>query len=89
MRSKKKLWGICLEVYQKMYEAADPPLDFKQAMKDGITAKENWFMKYYLPTQKAEEILNKILKKHRCNTLEKRAINKEIWLGSSPSGVKK
>ena len=72
-----------------MYAAADPPLDFKQAVENGISAKPNWFMNYYLPVQKADEIFNRIVKKYKCDKQELRAINLEIWLGASPWGVKK
>ena len=70
MRSKKFLWKICEEIYTEMYKVADPPLDFHLAVKQGITAKPNWFMNYYLPAHEAEEIVNKIVKKYKCNKQE-------------------
>ena len=78
-----------MEIYRQMYKEAEPSLDFDKALKDGTTAKENWFMDYYLPTKHQEEIVDYWLKKHRCNTLERKMIRQEIWLGSSPNGLKR
>lgn len=89
MRSKKYLWEICMNIYQQMYREADPPLDFRQAIKDGITAEKNWFLKYYLPTKRQQEIVDFWCKKHKCSKIERKAIEYEIWLGSSPNGIKK
>ena len=89
MRSNHKLWEICEEIYQKMYKEADPPLDFRRAVKEGITAKQDWFQDHYLPTKRQQEIIDEIEKKHRCSTYEKRQIEMEVWLGSSPTAIKK
>lgn len=88
MRSKKFLYKICMEIYVQMYKEADPPLDFEQAIKDGITTKENWFMNYYLSTKRQEEIIVEIEEKYKCSREERRKIDGEIWLGCSPTGVK-
>jgi len=89
MRSSDYVWKICMEIYQKMYEETEPPLDFKQAIADGITSEPNWFMNYYLNMKRQKEIFDEVIKKYRCDKYEKRAINMEIWLGAAPTGVKK
>ena len=89
MRSNDYLWNICLEIYQRMYAEADPPLNFNAALSCGLTAKPDWFMNYYLPMERQVEIVEEVMKKYHCSRYEKRAINHEIWLGGSPNGYKK
>ena len=85
MKSNEKLWDICLEIYNKMYKEAKPSADFDKLMKLGITKKPNWFMKYFLPTEKQETILEKICKKYKLCEYEKRKIRTTVYLGSAPN----
>ncbi len=88
MRSKKYLWNLCMEIYREMYRQATPSADFDQLIKEGITKQPNWFMKYYLPSDKQQEIIDQICKEHRCDKHEKRRIETEVFLGCSPTSVK-
>ena len=87
MRSKKYLWKVCEEIYQQMYAEAEPPLDFHKAVKEGYTAKPNWFMNHYLNQERQLEIISEITKKHHCSKYEVNMISLEVFLGSAPSGV--
>ena len=81
--NKKEAWKICMKIYIEMYEESDPKADFKKLMKDGVTGKKGWFMKYYL----SEEAQTRITDKH-CNKLSSiwsNRIKTEINLGSSPN----
>lgn len=87
MRSNKYLMDICFEIYQKMYEEAEPPLDFYEALDAGYCSSPDWFMNHYLVMSRQREIFDNVTKKYRCNSFEKKQISFEIWLGSSPTGV--
>ena len=90
MRTDKYLWeNVCMNIYRQMYKEAEPFLDFDQAIKDGITKKNNWFLNYYLPSKRQVEIVDHWCKKYKCNKYERKKINMEIWLGCSPNGIKK
>ena len=89
MRSKKYLWNICLEIYKQLYKESEPSADFDDLMRRGITQKDNWFMDYYLPEERIKEIIDYWCKKHKCNRRERELIEFEIWLGCSPSSVKR
>lgn len=89
MRSDKYLWGVCMEIYRQMYKEAKPRADFDKLMKEGITAKLDWFMKYYLSQRRQEEIIGEICRKYKINKNEKKRIMFEVYLGCSPRGVKK
>ena len=77
-----------MEIYRQMYKEANPSANFDELIKVGETKKPDWFMKYYLPMERQEEILNEICKKHKCSKLERHQISKEIFLGCSPNSCK-
>ena len=89
MRSGEFLWKICLEIYRKMYQEADPVADFDKLVQLGVTKKENWFLDYYLPIERQIEIISEFCEKYRCNRREREAIEVEVLLGSAPSSVRR
>ena len=89
MRSGEFLWKICLEIYRKMYQEADPPANFDKLVQEGVTKKENWFLDYYLPMERQLEIIDEFFEKYRCNRREKEVIEVEVLLGSAPSSVRR
>ena len=89
-RSDKYLWDVCLEIYQRMYAEASPSLDFRKALDEGvITSKPDWFSNYYLDMERQKEIFDIVVKSHHCSRYEKKKIANEIWLGASPTSVRK
>lgn len=86
MRSDKYLWNICLEIYERMYQESEPHLDFRQAIKSGLTSREGWFLDYYLDQDRQGEIIEEFLTKYKCNKWEKKKIRTTVWLGCSPKG---
>ena len=89
MRSKEKLWEICMEIYRKMYKEAEPSADFDKIMESGEGKKKEFFMDYYLSEEREVEIIEEMLEKHRCNKLERNSIRKTVYLGSAPNSMKK
>ena len=89
MRSAEALWKICMEIYQRMYEEAVPPLDFEKAMSLGYTVEKDWFLNHFLDMDRQKEIFDSVTKKYGCSEVELRRIRMEIWLGCSPRGVLK
>jgi len=89
MRSNEYLWKICMEIYRQQYKEAEPSADFDKLIESGETRKPNWFMEYYLPQDRQQEIFDEIVKKYKCDKYEKRAISHEVWLGCSPTGFRK
>ena len=87
MRSKEYLWEIVLGIYREMYRKATPPADFDELRKKGIVRKKEWFMKYYLDEATQIKILDKYCK--GLSKLERHAVETTVWLGCSPTAVKK
>lgn len=71
----KKLMSIYEDVYK---ECGVNFHEIKEKNKDW------WFMEYYLPTKKQEEILNKHLRWVRSKYI-KNSISTNFWLGCSPT----
>ena len=84
----KKLWVICNEIYQELFKQAEPSADFDTMIQTGETKKADFFMRYYLPEKKQNEIIDTICKKHRLTTYHARKIRIEINLGCSPNSCK-
>lgn len=89
MVNDKKLWEICVEIYTKMYAEATPSADFDKLISSGEGKKPEWFLNYYLDRKRQEEIFDEIVKKHHLNKRDEHAVSKEVWLGCSPTAVKK
>ena len=80
---------IILEIYQELFKKSKPKGNFKEMMKSGETKKKEFFMNYYLDDDKQEEIIEKVLDKYKIKEQRRRAFRTEIFLGCSPTGVKK
>ena len=89
MRSNKYLWNICMSIYRQSYLEVEPSADFDVLVETKVVSKPNWFMDYYLPEDRMIEIVDEWCKKHRCSKHERDVINNEVWLGCSPTSVKK
>ena len=71
---------IIHKIYKALYKEAG--VDF-----DSIDKSEDFYMDYYVPQSKQDEIIEKHLK--RLTPLKKVAIRNSVNLGVSPVGVKK
>jgi hypothetical protein len=84
VRSDRFLWNVCMEIYRKMYREARPKANLDKLIKSGETQKPEWFMFYYLPKKRQEEIFEKVCRKYRLTKRERKAVSFEIHLGSAP-----
>ena len=89
MRKEATLWKYCVEVYNLMYSESTPSANFDKLWESGKTNEPDWFMKYYLPIERQVEIIDSILKKHRCSKIERNLISSTIHLGCSPNSSEK
>lgn len=87
MTSKKYLSSICLKIYRESFARSFPPGDFDAMIKSGETKQPGFFMKYYID----EKVLEEIIEKHSkgLTAYEKHQISKEVYLGCTPTSVKK
>ena len=85
-KTDDKLWNICMEIYREAYKKSEPSADFDKLIKSGEAHQPNFFMKYYLPN----ELLQKIIDKHTkgLSPHDKHRVEKEVMLGCTPTSVK-
>lgn len=76
---------IVLEIYRLQYKYAQPSADIDALIESGETKKTDWFMKYYMPQDWQEAIINMVCRKHHLAPHEKRGIEIEVNLGCSPN----
>ncbi len=89
MKSDEQLWEICKEIYRQMFKEANPSADFDKLMMTGESKKDQFFMKYYLSSDRQDEIIEEILKTHKLRNWEKQKIRFEVHLGCSPNTSEK
>lgn len=84
MRSKEKLWDICMDIYREMYIHSTPTADFDKLISNGVTKNPMWFTDYILSLEKSESIINKHCTTHKLTKYEKSRVSQELYLGCSP-----
>lgn len=94
MKQNQNLWEICENIYTELYKKAEPSADFNKLKKTKLNPEHNPsdqkpFLDYYLDQDKQDQTIEKHLKQHNLNKLEKRKIRTEIHLGAAPAGSKK
>jgi hypothetical protein len=82
---EKKFQDICMEIYTQMYKESTPSADIKHIIDSGEGKKSNWFMKYYLPMKRQEEIVNEAIKKHKLSKHDRKEVSQTVYLGCSPN----
>jgi len=87
MKTDKRLWNICREIYKELFRKARPSRDFDDIEKCGEGKKPNWFMKYYLPQETQTKIIEHHIKKHKLTGDEQKKVRFEMYLGCAPRGT--
>jgi hypothetical protein len=81
---KERLVVILLKIYEEIYKHTTPKLDFKKALKSGLTKKEGWYEHYTIDKKIEEKILDSFFKDNKLNKSEIRLLLSEYHLGSAP-----
>jgi len=87
--NQEKINKMIIECYSRLFKKAEPSADFKEMIKSGESRMPNFFMSYYLPDTKADEIINQIAKKYKLDKHTKGKLSQEILLGACPCGAKR
>lgn len=88
MENDAKLWKICMDIYRQSFKEATPSADFGKMVNSGEAKQPDFYSKYYLPSERLDEIVEAHIKKHHLGGFDARKIENTIYLGCSPSGVK-
>ena len=79
---------IVLEMYRRMYAEAEPKGDIDKIISTGEGKMPNFFMAYYLPQERIEEIVLEVCKEFNVPKRMWSAFSNEINLGSAPCSYK-
>ncbi|KKN67375.1 hypothetical protein LCGC14_0462390 [marine sediment metagenome] len=89
MTIREKFTEIVFEIYRRQYKEANPSADFDILMKKGETKIPDWFMRYYLPMDRQNKIIEKVCEEMKVKGWMKRQVETEVHIGSSPNSSKK
>ena len=82
-----------LNCYRELYKKATPSADFDELMKNAPINKQGQkvidFMAYYLPQDEMDKIIQKHIKKGKLGEWQVRSFSPSIYLGCSPTSVKR
>ena len=82
MRSGE-LWKICLEIYRKMYQEADPAADFDKLVQSGLLRKKTGFWITIYPWNDKQKLLTSFVRSSSVTReKEKRLKLKCYWFSS-------
>jgi len=71
------------EAVTRMYEEAEPPLDFQEVLDDPQSMDENWYEQHYLSGERQKEIVSEISEEHNLNSREEMNLSMEAILSNS------
>lgn len=83
---QKDVDEIIFEIYQELYATSSPACDFKSMVNSGETKQHGFWNKYYLDDSKQEEIIDRIMDKHKVPKHIRENLKTTILLGCSPTG---
>ena len=89
MKTTKRLFeGVVIPIYRQMFKEAEPSADLDKLLKSEVVKEQNWFMNYYLPIERQNEIVEAELARHRLRKFDIDNIKQEVALGCSPNTYK-
>jgi len=86
---KKTNDEVIFECYRRMFKEAEPSADFDELHKKGITKQKEFFMAYFLPTNRIEEIVLEVAKENRWNSFKIEQLKNTCFLGCCPNSCRR
>ena len=81
---EQKMLSTIEDIYVRLYAESTPPADWNKLKESGEAYQERFFMKYELPVETMDRIIEEETKKHRFYPFQKQMIKNTVYLGSSP-----
>lgn len=96
MEVKTKVDRVLLGIYRHLYKESTPSANFDLLVqraeatnsRDSQGRLEIPFDEYFLDKDRYEEIVDEHLKKSKLNTMEKKAVSFQAYLGCGPTSYK-
>lgn len=88
MKTEEEIWEIAKAALVEMYQEAEPPLDFEEALANAEGMEHRWYTNYYLSTERQQEIVERYCDEHNLNKSERSTVTWIAILHYGPSSVK-
>lgn len=79
---------IVLEIYRRMYSESEPKGDIDKIISTGEGKMPNFFLAYYLPSERIQQIILEVCKEFNVPKGMWSAFSEEVSLGSAPCSYK-
>ena len=76
------------ECLKRMYKEAEPSADIEKIAKSGEGKMVNFFMAYYLSSDREAEIVEEVCKEFKVTGFSKTQVTNTVWMGSAPCSSK-
>ncbi len=86
MGYQAKAQKAIMEIYKRQFKESNPSKDFDKIIESGEGKERDFFMKYYLPEDEQQRIIDDVCKEMKIPSWLRRQIGVEVTLGSSPTG---
>jgi len=73
------------EALTRMYEEAEPPLDFEEVLDDPESVDNDWYKQHYLSSERQQEIVSEIEQSYDLTLGEKTHLKIETILNYAPT----
>lgn len=73
------------EALTRMYEEAEPPLDFQDVLEDPQSVDEDWYTQHYLSSERQQEIVSAVEQLYCLTRSEKSHLVIETILNYGPT----
>jgi len=80
MRATKKEEQLIMDIYRRIY--FEIGVDFDSVDK----TSKNWFLDFFLPQEKQNEIIEEMLKTQKMTRLKRQMLRNTLYLGCLPKG---
>jgi len=87
-----KIGELAIKILQKLYDEAEPGVDFQYVVENPEEFGEEWYLNHYLEQSRQEEIVNNMIEdfseRYNLTTSQKTKLRTTVTLGYGPTTVK-
>lgn len=76
------------EALTRMYEEAEPSLDFQEVLENPSEQDDDWYSNHYLSSERQSEIVDGVKEKYSLNDAESLRLSMTAILNYGPSSTK-
>jgi len=86
-----KIGELAIKILQKLYDEAEPGVDFQYVLENPEEFGEEWYLNHYLEQSRQEKIVNDMIEEfseeYNLTTSQKTKLRTTVTLGYGPTNV--